>query len=169
MSAIYWGVQRFGEETFDLSHLRPFMVTVTPAKQPDRTINVVVSFGFHVFTRKRAAGDSGKYFMGTANDPRTFSPERLECSRQLPLIIREACSGRVQFSHSESFRIPRQLPKTEGEYATIFRLEKSDAGESCVRMFVISAHLREPLVNPREINFAKLVTCVADGLPFPRK
>jgi hypothetical protein len=168
VSAIYWGIKKFGDEEIDLSHLRPFMFTVTSAKQPGRPISIVASFGFHTFTRKRRPGDPGRYFMGTANDPRTFCHERLACSRLLPGIIRGATNGRVKASDG-NYLITDVIDGIEGEYTIAFKLEKSKQADDCARMFVVSAHPRPPLVGLKEIHFAKLAICVIDGLPIVPK
>jgi hypothetical protein len=170
VSAINWGVEKFGDEAYDLSHLRPFRFDVTPAKDPNRSLTVIASFGFHVFTRKRQPGDPGRYFKGTVNDPRTFCPERFECSKGLPAIIRRASNGRVKASNG-NYLIIETLTGVPGVYTIAFKLEKAKSTDDCVRMFVVSAHSRplEPIEHLKEINFVKLVTCIVDRLPIRPK
>jgi hypothetical protein len=165
VSTIDWGVRKFGGETYDLSHLKPFAIEVTPAKQPQRRVRVAVSFGFHTFTRKRRTGDPGHLILGTANSARTICADRLECSKHLPDIIRQASAGRVRVSHDGNYLIPTIIPIVMIEHATIFKLEQSVGENSDVRMFVISGHPRPHQPDLREVNFVKLVTRVADGLP----
>jgi hypothetical protein len=168
VSAIYWGKQQIGTETIDLSHLDPFMFGVTPRAEPTRTINVIASFGLHTFTKEREDTHPVHLHMGTVNDPRTFCFDRLKCSLKLREIIMEASRGRVCFSHRENFLIARNLAGVTGQYAAIFKIEKSPA-PNVVRMFVISAHERlRPLPVLKEINFVKLVTNVSDGVAIVR-
>lgn len=167
MSAIYWGVEKFGDEGYDLTHLRPFRFDVSPANDPERSIMVIASFGFHVFTRQRQAGDPGRYFRGTANDPRTFCHHRYECSKALPDLIRNTANRRVKQSDG-NYLITECMDGVEGVYTIAFKLERAKTGNDCARMFVVSAHSRkpEPLAHLKEINFVKLVRCVVDGLPI---
>jgi hypothetical protein len=166
VSAVFWGKQKFGEVTYDLTHLRPMMLEVKPAAQPDRIVRVVASFGGHTFTKERKDGDPSSLRTGSLNDPRTFCPCRYKYSLQLPGIIEDATRGRVCKSHSDNYLIVRELPGLNGPYAVIFKMEKGSVPGIDARMFVISAHERlNPFPRMQEINFVKLATRIADGLP----
>ena len=47
-----WGKRTFGGVEYDLSHLDPFTMQVTPKGEDARTYNVRVTFTCHTFTRE---------------------------------------------------------------------------------------------------------------------
>jgi hypothetical protein len=75
---------------FDLSHLKPFTVQVTPKAEGSPTYAVLVSFGHHTFTRAFQAGvDNPAFKYEEHGDVRCFCPDRYLASKGLPNFVRQ--------------------------------------------------------------------------------
>jgi hypothetical protein len=167
VSAFEWGTKwpkkKLRGVEYDLSHLDPFAFEAIPGDPNAARIRVGVSFSLHTFTHKRYPEDTPDTLMGSANDPRSFCPERHKCSQHLPNIIRGVAAGTVMRSR-DNFLIVSKIDCAVGEYATAFQLGKSNSVAIPVRMRVVSAHERKiPLGPMTEISFYTLVRRVADG------
>jgi hypothetical protein len=173
---VRWGKKRISGTDYDLSHLEPFLMEVTPKAEGSPTYTVRVSFGCHTFTRELVEEDSLDLQFWADDELRCFCFDRYLYSTELPEIVRYAAKGRVYFSERTNFLIVERLEQANAPYVAFFNVEKAEKKdhECHVVMFVTSAHLRPALPDKLPpVTFATLIDYTARGKalvrPEPRK
>lgn len=161
-----WGSFNGGGVEYDLSHLAPFTLNVTPKAVGAPTFKVLVSFGHHTFTREMNGHDPGdmKFVHGT--DERCFCTVRHGHSILLPGIVTANAGGRAYFSKTRNYLLVENLPGVVGPYAVFFNIERAKIANVDAAMFVVSAYPKPALPPVRElprITFATLVAKTARG------
>jgi hypothetical protein len=154
---------------YDLSHLHPFTVKVTPKADGAPTFKVYVSFGSHTFTKEWLENDNPAYLIKHDGERRCFCPIRYGHSLHLPAIIHKGVNGKAYFSQTRNFLLVENLPGINGPYAVFFKVEKAKSKDFDVAMFVVSAYEKPDL--PRrlpKITFATLISKTANGQPIMR-
>ncbi|MGE5502737.1 MAG: hypothetical protein ACM3W4_12545 [Ignavibacteriales bacterium] len=166
-----WDRFVIGDTEYDLTHLRPFTLNVTPKSEGAPTFKVLVAFGHHTFTRDLRAGDPEELRFDHRGDVRCFCTERYGFSTNLPRIVTAASSGRAYFSQSRNYLLVEDLPGLAGPYAVFFNIERSRLTGVHANMFVVSAYPKPRLPAKNRlpaITFAALVSKTAAGEPIRR-
>jgi hypothetical protein len=134
----YWGIPLVVDgQTIDLAHLEPFTFAIVPVDF-DYPVNIHVKFHHHCFSEK--IGDNSPQAIlrpphGDRHQPRCFSPDRYELSKQLVLLI--AGFDRKPISRSSNGNLVRiELPNGRS-YAIFFTLRRI-ANSQC-ELTVVSA------------------------------
>jgi hypothetical protein len=167
-----WGKKQIAGVVYDLGHLDPFLMDVTPKAPGAPTYAVRVSFGLHTFTRELLSSDPPDHHMtdgAGGTDVRCFCPVRHQCSVHLPAIVQKAASGKAHFSEGKNFLLVRNLPGMNGPYAIFFDVEKAKSKKFQAAMFVSSAYVKPNLpLNLPTITVATIVSRRVQGLPIIR-
>lgn len=131
---------------YDLTHLNPFTIDVTPSQPDAPTYKVLVSFGHHTFTRTfDPVTDRAEYHYSEGDDARCFCPDRHLSSKNLRGLIAYHSKGKAYFSQRRNYMLLDQ-PLGGTPYAVFFNLEKANRIPGVdATMFVISAHPRDNL------------------------
>lgn len=140
-------------ESYDLSHLHPYMATFEqPAKgeQPARQYDVQVFFSLHCFTRGRGTGDDlqGPLAYSDSRETRIFDHARYECSKRLRTIIEELPKSPCYHTDHGNFFTVRALNEATGveeSYEVYFTASRSGTKPARVNLFVQSAYVRDRL------------------------
>lgn len=162
-----WGKKRIAGVTYDLSHLNPFAMSVTPTTADAPTYRVGVMFGCHTFTRKLTPEDSADLHFKNGKETRCFCIDRHKLSLGLPGIIAAASKGGRAFFSNEPANylvIDSEDYGDAGPYVVLFKLEKARKAHLDVAMFVVSAYLKPAL--PKRLpatTFSALIGTVAAG------
>ncbi|MBI1683416.1 hypothetical protein [Caulobacter hibisci] len=155
---------------YDLSHLDPFLLTVSP-QDGSAGYRVLVSFGHHTFTREVRAGDEEGLKHAVDGDVRCFCAERHRCSLRLPAIVRASGRGRAYFSQGRNFLLVEDMPGAKGPYAVFFNIGRARAKAFDANLFVVSAYLKPNLPPRRKLASITLVTLIGKtvrGEPITR-
>jgi hypothetical protein len=173
---VEWRPKQIGGKLFDLSHIHPFKLEVTPKAQGAPTYALKVTFGFHCFTRSLEQHHSPDLHMRHGNERRCFCFERYGLSKELPAMIQYCAKGRAYFGDkSPNFLIVESLTRHNAPYVAFFNIERAQTLDGYDgAMFVTSAHLRPRLPDRLPaISFATLVDYKIQGKaikrPEPRK
>lgn len=162
-----WNNFVVAQTSYDLTHLKPFTLTVTPKAENAPTFKVLVSFGHHTFTREIIEHDPPEMRFTHGNDERCFCPVRHGHSLALPRIVNEGASGRAYFSQTRNFLLIENLPDVEGPYAVFFNIEKAKNLKGIdASLFIVSAYAKPGLPPKRAlpaITFATLVSKTVSG------
>ena len=161
-----WGSFKAGDVEFDLSHLSPFTVAVTPKAVDAPTYKVLVSFGHHTFTRDLVPGDADEMKFVHGAEERCFCKARHAHSLHLPGIVNSSASGRAYFSQTRNYLLVEDLPGVHGPYAVFFNIERARIVGVDAAMFVVSAYPKPAMPPKKElsaITFATLVAKTARG------
>jgi hypothetical protein len=155
-----WGKKQIDGVIYDLTHLDPFLMPVTPKTDNAPTYKVRVSFGCHPFTRELTPGDKPDLRFRAGNELRCFCTERYELSLELPDMIRYAANGgRVYFSERETFLVIENTPRANAPYVAFFNAEKATRCDGYdVAMFVTSAYVKPNL--PSRLPAVTLATLI---------
>lgn len=160
-----WGKHKIGEQEYDLSHLNPFILDVTPNVVGAPTFKTLVSFGHHTFTREWSHGINAEEFRFSHNaDCRCFCPNRHKNSCHLPRIITNSARGKAYFSNQHNYLLVENIAGLNGPYAVFFKLEQAKSPKLDAVMFVVSAYEKPAL--PKKlpaISFATLIAKTAKG------
>lgn len=160
-----WGKYNHAGVEYDLSHLSPFTVAVTPKSEGAPTYKVLVSFGHHTFSRDWADGDPRELQVVVGREaPRCVCPARVDLSKNLPGIVAGSSSGRAYFSEGRNFLFVENLAGLNGPYAVFFNMERGRSKGIDATMFVVSAY-EKPALPQRlpAITFATLVSKTVAG------
>lgn len=164
------GLQKFESEglIYDLNHLSPFTIAVTPKANGAPTFTVLLTFGHHCFTREwREGTDDSALRYAIDRDVRCFCPERYALSLALPAIVKAAATGKVYFSQDRNYLIVEAVDGLAGAYAVFFKLEKAGRLHNVdAVMFVVSAYEKRNLPAKSRlpsISFATLVAKTVRG------
>ncbi len=172
------GLQKFESHglIYDLNHLSPFIIAVTPKADGAPTFTVLVTFGHHCFTREwREGTDDPALRYAIDRDVRCFCPERYALSLGLPAIVTTAATGKVYFSQDRNYLIVEAVHELSGPYAVFFKLEKAERlRKADAVMFVVSAYEKRNLPAKSRlpsISFATLVakTVRGENIIAPKK
>lgn len=167
-----WNNFVIGQTSYDLSHLSPFTLFVTPKADDAPTFKVLVSFGHHTFTRELRVDDPPETRFAHGNDDRCFCPVRHQHSLALPRIVNEGSFGRAYFSQTRNFLLIEDLPGVEGPYAVFFNIEKAKNLKGIdASLFIVSAYAKPGLPPKKKlpaITFATLVSKTVAGEPVKR-
>jgi hypothetical protein len=164
------GLQKFESDglVYDLNHLSPFTIAVTPKADGAPTFTVLVTFGHHCFTREwREGADDLSLRYAVDRDVRCFCPERYSLSLDLPAIVTAAATGKVYFSQDRNYLIVEAVDGMRGAYAIFFKLEKAKRIHKVdAVMFVVSAYEKRNLPTKSRlpsISFATLIAKTVRG------
>lgn len=158
-----------GLETYTLGHLESFTLLVTPRAEGAPTYNVLVTFGCHVFTRKRLGDDAPESLYEENGEQRSFCADRHRYSTNLPSIVHAAANGRAYFSQKQNLLLVDRIDGISEPYAVFFNMEKGKAKGIDATMFVVSAYPKERLPDElATITFPTLVGKVSRGEPVRR-
>lgn len=163
------------EIEYDLAHLNPFTIDVTPKSEGAPTYKVLVSFGHHTFTRTFEYGvDSEDYLYAENGEERCFCPDRHLSSKTLRGLVAFHAKGKAFFSQKRNFMLIEQ-PLGGAPYAVFFNIEKATNVKGIdATMFIISAYQKDNLPAKRKIpsiSFATLVSKTIRNEPIvsPKK
>jgi hypothetical protein len=156
---------------YDLSHLNPFLMQVTPTAEGAPTYSVHVSFGSHTFSKEwDAATHTPDYrVVYDERDPRCFCPVRHGHSLELPDMIRGAVTGKAYFSLQTNYLVFK--PNGDGNpYVAFFSVKPANNPRYDAVMFVQSAYAKPALktASLQGISFATLVSKTVRGEPVSR-
>lgn len=164
-SGIAWKTPTIGGKPYDLSHLHPYLWTITiPPKgeTPALQLNINVTFGLHCFARDQLPGEKvdAECWYSDSREKRVFCLLRWELSKQLPEIIATLDRRRCMHTKGEEF-VTVEVAR-EGrilEYAVFFTVTKAKKAEGAqLNLFVNSAHERyDPLTYKKPISFKFIV------------
>lgn len=163
-----WGSKVIAGVVYDLSHLDPFDMKVTPKAEGSPTFSVRVSFGCHTFTRDLLPTDKPDLFFRDGTEKRAFCTIRHGLSAGLPAMIQNAAGGRAFFSERREFLV-LDAEAQGGPYVAFFNMERARNKSHDAAMFVTSAHCRPGL--PKRlpaVTFATLVAAAAVGRKIRR-
>jgi hypothetical protein len=173
---VEWRPKQIGGKLFDLSHIHPFKLEVSPKAQGAPTSYAVrVTFGFHCFTRDLRQDDSPDLRMRHEKEIRCFCFERYQLSKELVGMIQYAAKGKAYFGEKANFLIVESIGEHNAPYVAFFDVERAKKLDGYdAAMFVTSAHLRPRLPDRLPaISFATLVDYRIQGKaikrPEPRK
>lgn len=163
-----WGKKQIAGVVFNLGHLDPIIINVTPKANDASTYKVRVTFGFHTFTRDLEDEDSLDLHMRHGNETRCFCHERYRLSFELKDMICYAAKGRVYFSRRSNFLIVENVLGENAPFIAVFNVEKAKKEDGHdVAMFVTSAHLRPALPDRLPaVTFATLIDHTVRGRPL---
>ena len=165
-----WGIKQINGQSYDLSHLDPFVMTVTPKAVPPVEYNVLVTFGCHTFTRKWTDDDPICLRFEHNLEVRCFCEHRCELSMRLPDIVRSAATGRVHFSQYGNYLIVRDIPGLNGPYVCFFNVTRARSEIFDAIMVVDSAYVKPELPNNLDaVHLSTLVMKTVRGERLPRK
>ena len=160
-----WGKVEIGDVEFDLTHLDPFTINVTPSVPDAPTYKVLVSFSHHAFTRDLVEGDPDHHRFGPDHDVRCFCPERHQLSLLLPEIVKAATTGKAYFP-ARNHPIQRnfllvKLVAGEPPYLVVFNLERARGINADAVMNIVSAHPRPGMGSTRKFESIRVATLVS--------
>lgn len=159
-----WGSKRIAGVVYDLAHLDPFKMEVTPKAAAAPTYRVGVMFGCHTFTRDLKPVDKPDLHFKNGGETRCFCVDRHALSLGLPALIRDAATGRAFFTNQRENFLLLDGAYGGGPYVVFFKLEKARKPHLDVAMFVVSAYLKPSL--PHRLpatTLAALIGTVAAG------
>lgn len=169
-----WSTFRAGDLEYDLNHLNPFTLSVTPKMEGAPTFKVLVSFGHHTFTREMNGWDPVEMKFVHGQEERCFCADRHKHSLELPRIVAGSSAGRAYFSQTRNYLLVEHLPGIIGPYAVFFNVERARLPGIDATMFVVSAYPK-PALPPKNrlgaITFATLVskTVAGERIKRPKK
>lgn len=165
-----WGKKQISGVIYDLTHLDPFLMDVTPKAKKAPTYKVRVSFGCHTFTREVTPQDKPDLHFHAGNELRCFCTERHKLSLELPDMIRYAANGRVYFSERATFLVIESVPGANAPYVAFFNAEKAKKHDGYdVAMFVTSAYVKPKLPNKLPaVTLSTLIDYRFKGMPMKR-
>jgi hypothetical protein len=150
-----------GEIEYNLAHLEPFTINVTPNAPEAPTFKVLVLFSHHTFTREIKDGDDVAYHYIENNDPRCFCHDRYLSSQSLKAVVESSSGGKAYFSQNRNFMLIDQ-PLGGPPYAVFFNIERATkiSGVSA-NMFVASAYEKPGLPARSKLPSISFATLVA--------
>jgi hypothetical protein len=165
---VKWQAFESGGQVFDLDHLSPFTITVTPKAEGAPSFKVLVTFGHHCFTREKLSGqDDAALRYAVGREVRCFCTARHGLSLGLPAIVNAAATGKVYFSQDRNYLIVEALDGLAAPYAVFFKLEKAERAHNAdAVMFVVSAYEKRNLPAKSRlpsISFATLIAKMVRG------
>jgi hypothetical protein len=155
---------------YDLSHLDPFLLVVTP-KAGSVDYRALVTFGHHTFTRELRPSDDAALRYESGSDFRCFCPERHGHSMHLPRIINASANARAYFSHGRNYLLIEDMPGLRGPYAVFFNLAKARGTDFDVNLFVVSAYPKPNLPMRKRLEAITMPTLIGKtvrGEPITR-
>jgi hypothetical protein len=165
-----WGKKRINGTEYDLAHLDPLFIDVTPKRPLAPTYKVRVTFGLHTFAREVLPADPVEHHVRDHFETRCFCPIRYNCSQHLPGIMQNAASGRAHFSQHDNFLLVRNLPGMNGPYAVFFEVRKAKKrADVDAVLFVASAYVKPNLPsNLPTVTMATIVSAAVNGQKIVR-
>lgn len=153
-----------GDNAYDLSHLEPFVVEVSPKHEGAPKFNVLVTFGCHTFTRDITETDPHELRYVEGTETRCFCHVRHGHSTHLPAIVKKHVGGRVFFSEGRNLLCVEWLDGLEAPYAVFFNLVRWREKGLHAAMNVVSAYGKANLPDRLPcVTFATLVSSVVNG------
>jgi hypothetical protein len=166
-----WGKKTIRGTVYDLCHLNPFTVNVTPKAEGAPTYVVHVTFGSHTFTKEWDPSYTPDLRFIDGTEVRCFCPDRHGYSLQLPTIVRQGVFGRAYFSQGQNFLLVESLPGLSGPYAVFFNVKPAKMPGVDAAMFIVSAY-EKPGLPPKSrlpaITFPTLISKTIAGQPIKR-
>jgi hypothetical protein len=165
-----WGSRRIAGVVYDLRHLNPFDMTVTPQHTGAGTYKVRVSFGAHTFTRSLMRNDTPDLHFQDGRGIRCFCTKRHGYSINLPEIVRNSVNGHAYFGNKDMrYLLLEKLTELNSPYVVAFKVQRSKDRSHDATMFVVSAHERPGL--PMDLPSIKVETMISltmQGKPIDR-
>lgn len=160
-SGIAWSAATIADVVYDLSHLHPYLWTVTLSgteEKPDLTLKLNVSYGLHCFSRGALPSEqvSDENWYRDSREKRVFCELRWGLSKRLPEIIATLAERRCMHTGREEFVTLEVLHQGRVfDYAVFFTVTKARKAEGAhLNLFVNSAHERhDPLKYKKPIAF----------------
>lgn len=166
---------RYRGQVWNLSHLDPFALKV-PLTEQLGSVDVVVLFGWHCFTR---GPEPGQTFQGVPLEDiygldgqrRILCPERYELSKLLPAIVRNLPSRQIRMAERQNYFLVEEATADGGtvDYAIFFEVSRDGKRR---RLFLriqtaytglrITARLRDA----KKVRFNTLVKSVFERKPL---
>lgn len=167
-----WPAKTIQGTVYDLSHLDPFILSVTPTPAGSQTYRVRVTFGLHTFSKNLEPQHTPDLMVREGGDIRCFCIDRHQHSKDLPALITNAATRKAFFSHDGNYVVfeKKNAAGVLVPYAAFFDMRKSDnKATHDAAMFVKSAYLKPNLPMKMDtIKFATLVAKVSRGEPIVR-
>lgn len=160
-----WGKKQIAGVVYELSHLDPFFLDVTPKADDAPIYRVRVSFGCHTFTRELLPTDTQDFHFSDGRETRCFCPIRHGHSQHLPNMIRFAANGKVHLTPYGNYFVFQNLDGLGVPYAAFFNATKatrSDAFHVAIKVITAFGKGNLPKRPPR-VTFATLVAKTANG------
>lgn len=157
-----WPPFVYNGQTYDLSHLTEFVITVADHNNIERKI--AVTFEDHCFTRDPEPGDTtATIYQGCSRNPGHFCFDRYNHSLNLVAQIQAAALGQVKIGEGRENYVIVNLANANGqteEYAVFFSLDKVKGLPVHLRMRVKSAYpaTKKKLVTHGTVRFRMLVS-----------
>lgn len=168
-------ILKIEEIEYDLAHLNPFTVNVTPRFPDAKTYKVLVSLGHHTFTREfRPKVDSKEFLHIEGGEERCFCQDRYLASKSLRRMISHNCKGKAYFSQNHNFMLLDQ-PLGGPPYAAFFTMQRTkNIKDIDATMFIVSAYEKPGLPSRSRlpsISFATLThkTIIGQEIKRPKK
>lgn len=162
-----WTAKKIQGKVYSLSHLDPFVLSVTPTPAGSQTYRVRVSFGLHTFSTHLEPEHTPDMVVRDGRDVRCFCTERYALSQSLPELVQAAAAKKAFFSHDGNYVVfeHRDSNGARVPYAAFFDLRRSeDKRTHDAAMFIKSAYLKPNLPKRMDaIKFATLVAKVSRG------
>jgi len=167
---VEWKPKKIAGTLYDLGHLHPFKMEVSPKGEGAQTYIVRVTFGLHCFTRDIKDEDAPDLHVTHDGERRCFCFDRYELSKELVEAIKYAAKGRAYFTERTNFLILESLTQHNAPYAIFFDVDKAKKVDGYdAAMFVTSAHLRPNLPEKLPpITFATIVGYKVQGKQLKR-
>lgn len=164
-----WGTKRIAGVDYDLTHLNPFDLDVTPPYQGAPTHRVRVSFGFHTFTRTVLSTDTPDFHVWDGGQCRCFCLHRYPQSIHLPGFIKSAANGKAYFGNkNQNYLLIENLVGTNAPYVIVFKVDRGERKRDAT-MFIVSAHDRPGMsLNQPSIRLGTLIALTVQGKPIKR-
>lgn len=163
-----WQQFECDNQVYDLNHLAPFTMLVSPKAEAAPVFKVLVTFGHHCFTREwKAEQDHESLRFTVRREVRCFCVTRYQLSQSLPAIVKAAATGKVYFSHDRNYLIVEAIDGLLSPYAVFFKLERAEHAQKVdAVMFVVSAYEKRNLPAKSRlpsITYATLVSKTVRG------
>lgn len=169
-----WPNKKIAGNIYDLRHLHPFILSVTPKTPGSRAYNVRVTFGCHCFTKELDGTETPDLVFKHGADVRCFCIIRHALSVHLPNMVRDSASRKVAFAAygGNYFVAKTDIPGLTDPYAAFFYVAKAKNPDFDVLMEVISAYPKSNLPkHPGLILFTTLIgkTIRGERVTEPKK
>ena len=174
-----WIAPTIDNQTFDLSHLHPFLfefVVAAKGRDPERVYRVNVEFSLHCFTRGKQAGEviTPEWLYADNREERVFDIERYNLSHNLAEIIRDVGARKVFFAkNSNYFTVEIVTDDGEAKDYTVFFTVTRAGKKGRLNLFVQSAYIPNGIPRPQKrkpikFQFIAYKTMAKEAIKPPR-
>lgn len=166
---------KYRGQVWDLSHLDAFALKV-PLTEQLGSVDVVVLFGWHCFTRGPEPGQSLQsvprediYRLG--GQRRILCPERYELSKQLPAIVRDLPARQIRMAERQNYFLVEDAT-TDGatvDYAIFFEVSRDGKRRRLflrIQTAYTGLRITSRLRAAKKVRFSTLVKSVFERRPL---